>query len=166
MVMLLRIFSVLACLCVALSCSADGSGAHGEALARFNQTLAELERVEQQCENAEVVLPRENFSGIHVDSKNILIALKYFYFKSKVACVDSAVKNYLVEATVLSYFSGSQDNDMTDQNQLVADSYIQLAKLKIKFDAIPESEKRILSTIPGVDKPFELVGSFENAGVN
>lgn len=90
-----KIFTLSIVLCC-FSCIAQELTPIGLANNNFNHTVANISKIEAQCEESEVVLDKKHFRGISADKEQIETAVIYYYFKAKSACVGEAVKDYLL----------------------------------------------------------------------
>lgn len=149
------------------ACKAGQNEILSIAHSNYNDSVTELERREASCKKMEIVLPKDTFKNIELNQDELKKAVKYFYFKSQVACSRENVEKYLVASAVLASLSNEKHSaEINSANDLIVKTYIQLLKAENDYQNISEKKRKDLSLIKQLKTPFKLIASIDSLGLN
>ncbi|MDF0604239.1 hypothetical protein HZU77_001035 [Neisseriaceae bacterium TC5R-5] len=167
-------FSRFACLLLvlpllALAAKDDVKAIHAIAQAGLQQAISLSEKNYQECDDRQIVLPKNLFDGIDLSDDDKRTVLSYFSIKAQSACNSPAMMT-LLRATLFAREVKLPDYSAADDPEALRVLFaLHPLPLELRYEArylqLPESERKALEKLVPLQQGFKLRESAKNLGL-
>lgn len=119
----------------------------------------------EKCKELQKPIMKSEFSNIDLTNDQLKTVLKFHMSKANFECSKKEINDYLLSSAILSYIDSSSGEGVTAGNELITHDAVTMFKLKQEYLAIPEDQRELVESIPGLKKPFHLVKTAQNLGL-
>ena len=116
---------------------------------------------EEMCSDKARVLNKDIFKGINVSSEDISVILEYKDMKAFIVCSNKERLGYYKASILLRLSSTNYTDALNSSDELISLHEFWLIKSKAKYDKIASGLRKEIDLIKDLDKPFNLITSYE-----
>ncbi len=127
----------------------------------FNQKIANLAEQEKICSNKARVLNKDTFQNIKITPKEIQVILEYKDLNAFISCSNEKRLEYYKASVLLRLSSNVYADTLDSSDELISTHEFWLLKAKKEYETIAPEIRKKLDAIKELDKPFNLITSYE-----
>ena len=127
----------------------------------YNKKIANLAAKEVVCSDKTRVLNKNIFKGIKISSEDISVILEYKDMNAFISCSNNERLEYYKASILLRLSSTNHTNVLNSSDELISLHEFWLLKSKDKYEKIDSGLRKEIDLIKELDKPFNLITSYE-----
>lgn len=144
------------------------------AAALAGQQLAEafpvLAAAMESCDEKRALIDIPHSNKLGVSRRALLLGIGYFHLRTQNECLAPAAQEFFLAARVFerSEIKELGDDELKDAFQfvdVVLENWWRELEAKARYEAeVPEKERAIIESIPGLEQPFDMIRSWNASG--
>jgi len=127
----------------------------------YNKKIVNLAAQEEICSDKTRVLNKNIFKDIKVSSEDISVILEYKDMNAFILCSKNERLEYYKSSILLRLSSSSYTDALNSSDELISLHEFWLLRSKAKYDKIDSGIRKKIDLIKDLDKPFNLITTYE-----